>query len=160
MQGDYLKACLVPVVGPNFPGGEDEQTVGVKEYDLIVITQSCDLLNDPAHLVALCPVYPTSTYEQSNPGYAKKGRWEQVRKGREPALCWLPYPPDVSTSLQADASDPSEGLVVSFREIYSLPFAYLQKHASDLGSRWRLESPYLEHFSQRFGNYFMRVALP
>jgi hypothetical protein len=50
--------------------------------------------------------------------------------------------------------------MVDFREIYSLPFDYLVSRAAQLGPRWRLRSPYLEHFSQAFARFFMRVGLP
>ncbi len=53
-----------------------------------------------------------------------------------------------------------EAFVVDFREIYSLPLKYLTDHAANLGPRWRLQSPYLEHFSQAFARFFMRVGLP
>jgi hypothetical protein len=32
--------------------------------------------------------------------------------------------------------------------------------AAALGNRWRLQSPFLEHFSQAFARFFMRVGLP
>ena len=51
-------------------------------------------------------------------------------------------------------------LVVDFREIFSLPIDYLKDHAVRLGPRWRLKSPFLEHFSQAFARFFMRVGLP
>jgi hypothetical protein len=41
-----------------------------------------------------------------------------------------------------------------------VPYAYLTQHAESLGLRWRLESPFLEHFSQAFARFFMRVGLP
>jgi hypothetical protein len=50
--------------------------------------------------------------------------------------------------------------VVDFREIYSLPFDYLAHRAAQLGTRWRLAPPFLEHFSQSFARFFMRVGLP
>jgi hypothetical protein len=53
-----------------------------------------------------------------------------------------------------------QALVVDFREIYSLPFDYLAERTNLLGRRWRLRSPYLEHFSQAFARFFMRVGLP
>ena len=37
---------------------------------------------------------------------------------------------------------------------------YLTRHAQQLGDRWRLRSPFLEHFSQAFSRSFMRVGLP
>ncbi len=63
-------------------------------------------------------------------------------------------------SALADAGDGRNALVVDFRQIYSLPVAYLRRHAGGLGSRWRLQSPYREHFSQAFARFFMRVGLP
>ena len=41
-----------------------------------------------------------------------------------------------------------------------LPFSYLTRHAAALGNRHRLQSPFLEHFSQAFARFFMRVGLP
>jgi len=41
-QGDCLHQCMVPVFGPDFsPVGTHQ--VNVNEYDLIIVTQSCDL---------------------------------------------------------------------------------------------------------------------
>lgn len=51
-------------------------------------------------------------------------------------------------------------LVVNFREIYSLSYEYILKHSTDIDCRWRLKSPYLEHFSQAFARLFMQVGLP
>jgi hypothetical protein len=51
-------------------------------------------------------------------------------------------------------------MTIDFREIYSLPSDYLTDHAISLGTRWRLMSPFLEHFSQAFARFFMRVGLP
>jgi hypothetical protein len=149
-QGDYLPNCLVPFFEPDYGVEERVQEVAVKEYDCIVVTQSCDLENDKAPLVALCPIYPISAYEEVNPRL--KGAWERVRQGRVEGL-----------HLMASHNDPSNNqacLVADFREIYSLPIGYLKQHAQSLGKRWRLQSPYLEHFSQAFARFFMRVGLP
>jgi hypothetical protein len=45
-------------------------------------------------------------------------------------------------SALADAGDGRNAMVVDFRQIFSLPVAYLRRHAASLGSRWRLQSPY------------------
>ena len=100
----------------------------------------------------MCPISPIQTFEKRNPEFTKKGKWNDVRKGRMEGLHML-EPLGNSTSNR-------EALVVDFREIYSLPFEYLVKHATELGSRWRLKSPFLEHFSQAFARFFMRVGLP
>lgn len=151
-QGDYLPRCFVPFFAPDYGTKEGIQDVPVKEYDCIVVTQSCDLENDKASLVALCPIYPISAYEEVNPDLKQKGAWERVRQGRVEGL-----------HLLASLDDPSNNrscLVADFREIYSLPTGYLKQHAQSIGRRWRLQSPYLEHFSQAFARFFMRVGLP
>ena len=88
----------------------------------------------------------------NNPDFTKRGRWESVRKGRVEGLHLLGSPEDPQNNRLA--------LVVDFGEIYSLPVAYLANHAGQQGDRWRLQSPYLEHFSQAFARFFMRVGLP
>lgn len=151
-QGDFLPRCLVPFPNPDYGTTSETQVVGVREYDCIVLTQSCDLEQGKAPLVALCPLYPISKFEHVNPKLQKKGAWERVRKGKIEGL-----------HLVASMDDPGNNracFVADFREIYSLPIAYLQEHAENLDGRWRLQSPYLEHFSQAFARFFMRVGLP
>lgn len=148
-QGDYLLDCPVALLTPA-PNAEEE--VSVVTYDLIVMTQSCDLENAKAGFVALCPIFRLPEYEGANPRFTRKGEWENVRKGRVEGL-YLLSSPDRPESNQ-------EARVVDFREIYSLPFDFLSRHAEEQGQRWRLRSPYLEHFSQAFARFFMRVGLP
>lgn len=149
-QGDFLPECLVPEFRPGF--GAEHNTVPVRKYDLIIITQSCDLENRKVKLVACSPIYSLASFESVNPEFAKKGRWEEVRKGRLESLHML--------GATEHPDENREAFVVDFREIYSLPADYLADHADQLGSRWRLQAPYLEHFSQAFARFFMRVGLP
>jgi hypothetical protein len=152
-QGDMLPDCFVPVFRPEF--GQDlskTERVAVDEYHLIVLTQSCDLANHKARLVALSPIYPLAEFEEINPDFKTKGAWESVRLGRREGLHLLASPTNPKENRLA--------LVVDFREIYSLPFEYLSDRALQLGQRWRLKSPFLEHYSQAFARFFMRVGLP
>ncbi len=153
-QGDYIFNCPVPVFAEQFPEqkSEIEINVDIDFYDLIVVTQSCDLEQNKIRLVAMCPIYQLENYEQFNHEFAKKGRWEEVRKGRIEGLYLLSSP--------INPENNRECLVVDFREIYSLPYEFLTKHADSLETRWCLRSPYLEHFSQAFARFFMRVGLP
>ena len=151
-QGDFLPGCLVPFFKPDYGKHDKTAEVPVKEYDCIIITQSCDLDHGKAPLVALCPIYPISQYETTNPSFKEKGTWERVRTGKIEGL-----------HLVASMDDPSNNrkcFVADFREIYSLPVEYVQEHAAGLGERCRLQSPFLEHFSQAFARFFMRVGLP
>lgn len=151
-QGDLLPRCLVPIFESEFGQGEEPYEVPFGVRDSIIITQSCDLVNYRAELVALCPIFTLTKFESVSPRFQKKGEWEQVRKGRQEGLHML--------SGTNSPEENRESLVVDFRQIYSLPLKYLSKHASELGPRWRLKSPYLEHFSQAFARFFMRVGLP
>jgi hypothetical protein len=151
-QGDLLPGCLVPMPGPDsLLESRSEQGTAV-EYDLVVLTQSCDLEQGKVRLVATCPIFPIAEFEAVNPAFTSKGRWNEVLKGRVEGLHLLASPTALDDNRQA--------LVVDFREIYSLPIDYLTNHVSRLGVRWRLKSPFLEHFSQAFARFFMRVGLP
>lgn len=151
-QGDLLPKCCVPAFGEEFGSEDLEVEVAVREADLIVVTQTCDLENDKVALVALCPIHTLEVFEATNPSFKTRGRWETVRKGQQPGLHMLASPDT--------PEDNRTALVVDFGEIYSLPPSYVKKRARQLGQRWRLESPFLEHFSQAFARYFMRVGLP
>jgi len=150
-QSDYLLNCPVPAVSER-PNNTGEQSFPVEERDLIVMTQSCDLENGKAAFVALCPIYTLVEFERANASFTQKGAWENVRKGRVEGLYLLGSPREPDNN--------RDSLVVDFREIYSLPFDLLSQHAAQQGERWRLKSPYLEHFSQAFARFFMRVGLP
>jgi len=150
-QGDYLTDCAVPIfLDPTV--SSETQEIPIDVFDLIVLTQSCDLEQNKVRLVAMCPIYSIQAFEKRNPEFTKKGKWNEVRKGRMEGLHML--------GALSNPTNNREALVVDFREIYSLPFEYLIKHATGLGSRWRLKSSFLEHFSQAFARFFMRVGLP
>lgn len=151
-QGDYLPGCRAPLIPIELRSDTEAADIRFGGFDLIVVTQSCDLVNAKAGTVALCQISTIPQYELANPAFTKKGMWEEVRKGRREGLYLLASPttPEVSR----------EALVVNFRELVSLPVGYLRNHATALGERWRLQPPFLEHFSQAFARFFMRVGLP
>lgn len=151
-QGDLIPVCAVPMFRGMPTSRGDEHDVAAQEYDLIVVTQSCDLQQRKVKLVGCCPIFRIADFENENPQFARKGRWNEVLKGRIEGLHLLASPTNPANNREA--------LIVDFREIYSLPFDYLTERAIQLGRRWRLRSPYLEHFSQAFARFFMRVGLP
>ena len=151
-QGDYLPRCKVPTSLPGIDGDDEYVEVDVHEYDVIVVTQSCDLANNKVSLVAMCPVWPIVAFEEANPKFQSKRELERVRQGRVEGLYMLPSPENPDDNWSA--------LIVDFGQIYSLPIDYAQRHAVGLNERSRLLPPFLEHFSQAFARYFMRVGLP
>lgn len=152
-QGDLLPRCLVPdFVTVTEDSTNEIAEIPFKQARLIVITQSCDLENDKIDFVALCQVLSLTELGAKNPNYRKHDVWESVRKGRVEALHLLASPDHPDDNLSC--------LVVDFGHIVSLPISYLSQHAASLGDRWRLQPPFLEHFSQAFARFFMRVGLP
>ena len=146
-----MPRCLVPEFGSDV-GISGTHAIKAAEYDVILLTQSCDLEQRKVRLVACCPICTIGKFEAVSPAFTKKGRWNDVLKGRIEGLHLLASPTNPENNREA--------MVVDFREIYSLPINYLEAHVVQLGPRWRLQSPYLEHFSQAFARFFMRVGLP
>lgn len=151
-QGDYLTDCPVPIFPADYGKPGLSSTVDIRRADLIVVSQSCDLENGNVQLVALCPIFTVATLKASDPKYTTPAMLEEIRSGKRFALHMLSSPTNLA--------DNTDVRIVDFREIHSLPVDYLRRHAHNLGARWRLKSPYLEHFSQGFARFFMRVGLP
>jgi hypothetical protein len=116
------------------------------------MTQTCDLAQARTEHVALCPITALGRFQEANPKFRDKRRLEELRKGRVEGLHLLASP--------VEPEDNRQSLVVDFKRIISLPFHYVVAHSEELGERWRLDSPFLEHFSQAFARFFMRVGLP
>ncbi len=153
-QGDLLPDCLLPVfVAPTLTqSANDFQEIDVLTQRLIVVTQSCDLDNRKIRFVALCPIHTLDEYAGQRRHNQMTKNWESVRRGQVQALHMIASPeyPEINT----------QSMVVDFGHIVSLPIDYLENHAALIGNRWRLGSPFLEHYSQAFARFFMRVGLP
>lgn len=154
-QGDLLRGISIPIIKSNFPEADENGNVpfDIATTDVLVLTQSCDLVNGKSANVLVAVVHSLIEFEKTNPAYEKdKSKWGMVSKGRVEGLHLLQSPeamPDGRNYLLAD-----------FRHIVSLPYQYTSQFAETAGQRWRLTSPYLEAMSQAFGNLFMRVAIP
>ena len=157
-QGDLLPDCPVPILPKSYPVSPADakdvgsQPVEVRRGDLIVVTQTCDLANGKVKFASLCPVRPLAEYVGSDPNHWTDEACEEIRRGGRPSLHMLGSPERPGENRAA--------LLVNFRQIVSLPTDYLGRHAESLAVRHRLRSPYLEHFSQAFARFFMRVGLP
>jgi hypothetical protein len=153
-QGDLLRRILVPSVLPSFPAIDEEGRLPVEAVtaDVIIVTQSCDLENKKLPFVLVAHAFTVSEFETRNEDYKKSGKWNNVARGRVAALHLIACP--------EKNDDSANHIVVDFRQLATLPFGYVQQVAKDAGERWRLQSPYLEAFSQAFGSLFSRVALP
>jgi len=152
LQGDILRSCpvVVPTVATQFDA--EAASAEVLEYDVVILSQSCDLVQRKVDLVLVCPVWELGAMsERSHYLRSTEGR-ETLRRGNLPGYHLL------------NACD-IEGfefphLVVDFHNVYGVPFDLLVTHARDSGQRVRLLPPYREHLAQAFARFFMRVGLP
>ena len=149
-QGDLLTECPIPFYPADFGRSSFEMPFAIGR--LIVISQSCDLANRKLPQVALCPVFGIGEFAATDAKFVKSKELENLRKGRYEALHMLASP--------ESPADNGSALIVDFRQIISLPFDFIEGHAAKSGDRWRLDSPFVEHFSQGFARFFMRVGLP
>jgi hypothetical protein len=150
-QGDLLRGCPLVVSAAPFAAGAEVEAEAV-EYDVVVMTQACDLEHDKVSLVLLCPFFSLATFVGANTAFDSKKAKERIRKGHEPAYhlinrCETP-------------GHETDFLVVDFRSVYSLHVDHLKAHALRQGERLTLLPPYREHLSQAFARFMMRVGLP
>lgn len=158
-QGDIFEACPIFAVVAPFPF-ERYRTTGasapfdVLERDVIVITQSCDLVKDHPKVneVILCPIWDLDRFSEKNE-YVRhmKGR-EEIRQGKLPGFHML-------NACHLQNFERSIRLV-DFHLIFSMPLDFMRGLAQARGKRLRLLPPYREHLGQAFARYFMRVGLP
>jgi hypothetical protein len=152
-QGDVLEACPVFQPPEELAAGESLSPIfDFEDRDVIVMTQTCDLVagREKVGTVVFCPVWLLTVYTK---GYlaTPKGR-EEIRRGNVPAYHML---------AACELAGFERGVsVVDFRQLFSLPLAFVRKRAALTESRLRLLPPYREHLAQAFARYFMRVGLP
>lgn len=153
-QGDIFEDCPVFLPPEDLDVTSlDEATFEWEERDLIVMSQTCDMVKGRVKIdkVLLCAIWKRSELTEGHLS-SHKGM-EDARRGNLPAFhilaeCDLPrYQREVR--------------VVDFRRVYSLPIEFMRKRAQNNAvNRIRLLPPYREHLSQAFARFFMRVGLP
>ncbi|MHA1605382.1 MAG: hypothetical protein ACTSV0_04030 [Candidatus Freyarchaeota archaeon] len=149
MQGDFISDC--PIVVPPLEVSE-KVNFEIINYDVVVMSQSCDLVQRKIDLVLVCPVWPLGEFEKRSDFFRSKKGKEALRQGNVPGYHLLN-----KCDLKGFESD---YMVVDFRSVYSVPFDFLIKLTKTRGRRLRLLPPYREHLSQAFARFFMRVGLP
>lgn len=154
-QGDLIPDCPI-VIPPSKLKEGDEPEIEIKLIDSIVLSQSCDLVNDKIEIVLVCPFFPLKTFIENLPEdqkskKAKLKHIDSLKKGYLPGYHLLNKMSEVNIE---------DYLVVDFRNVYGIQILNLRNIAQELSLRTRLLPPYREHLSQAFARYFMRVGLP
>lgn len=151
-QGDIFLNCPVFFPKPAYNFAEYRQSSEVPFQsglaDVIILTQACDLNSNNGgspnvQNVVVAQIDPASNETQNF--------LSTVRKNQRPAYHLLNH------RLEAPEM---EFQVVDFTNLYTLPYDLLMAFRKEQGPRLRLNSPYLEFLSQRFGLFFSRIGIP
>ena len=155
-QGDILEKCNI--ILPNeehylsiIHDTETDKPMEIKEINAIVLSQSCDIVNNKIDSIIICPIWPLQKLIEVDPYYKSSKAREELRQGKSPSFHLL-------NKLRLFNSD-EDFYFVDFHNIYSLPKSFVLTLVQR-GKRFRLLPPYREHLSQSFARYFMRVGLP
>jgi hypothetical protein len=148
-QGDFVFSC--PILQPFHDIKKEIITANYSEYDVIIMSQSCDIINEKLENVLVCPFWSLSDIESENPWFRSNRNKEKLRKGNQPNYHLLS-----KCSLNNFELD---YIIVDFRDVFSVPLNYLIEYSKKQVERLRLLSPYKEHLSQAFARFFMRVGL-
>ena len=151
LQGDllYNYPILIPPLDYRKLG---KQPVDIIEYDVVVMSQSCDLIAKKIDLVLLSPFFSLAEVEERYDFLRSNSGKEDLRRGNIPGYHLLNkcYIKDFEHDF----------LIVDFRSTFSLPLDIVLDFIKEQKERKRLLTPYREHLSQAFARFFMRVGLP
>ena len=161
-QGDLIKNC--PIFIPDYPDtlieqlsktgivAIDEISGEAKSYNVVLMSQTCDLENGKLSTVIMCPYWSLEEFGNMGQDFKSPKTLEDIRRGNRPSYYML------------DAYNVEEWKlteqIVDFRTVYSVPYRFLKTFSVLQGKRLRLRSPYKEELSQAFGKFIMRVARP
>lgn len=149
-QGDFLQNMPVIIPPNNIKPGKQVEAY-VQKYDVIIMSQSCEIQNEKLDFVMLCPFWPLSEIEKENDFFKSDKGKESLRRG---------YLPGYHLLNKCDIENfKTEYLVVDFKNVYSISYTFLKEFSKNQGNRLRLLPPYREHLSQAFARFFMRVGL-
>ncbi|BCL81872.1 hypothetical protein ccbrp13_43370 [Ktedonobacteria bacterium brp13] len=158
-QGDLIENC--PVYVPEYSVNvvedpESDRTYQINAnqytYDIVVMSQSCDLGHGKIEYVVACPYWSLEELSDKYSQFRSKKEYEKIRRGDTRNLHML-------NNCILDGM--SSGIkIIDFRTTFTVPYLFLIQFAESQGKRLRLLSPYREQMSHAFGNFFSRVGLP
>lgn len=164
LQGSFVDG--LPIVQPAFLSKEDGASEGApsveafgykvrvqaKRYDVVIMSQSCDLENEKLDFVLVCPHWSFETLEQKDAYFRSSEGRTALQQGSVPAYHLLP-PCNLDTKTWGFR-------VVDFRAAQVVPYLFIRQFADEQSYRVQLNSPYREYLSQAYARFIMRVGLP
>lgn len=150
-QGDFADRCPI-VIPPDTVEAGTTVTADVETYNVVIMSQSCDLAHAKIDLVLVCPVFPLSKMRQRHNHLQSTKGLNDLTRGNLPGY-------HILNRCQTQGFE-RDHQVVDFHNVYGIHFQTLVGFVQQAGARLRLLPPYREHLSQAFARFFMRVGLP
>lgn len=155
-QGDIVLACpkiIIPTDVSSFKEIKEHAAVDVETFDVIIVSQSCDLANTKIKNVLVCPIYFLEYMKTVAPDFNNSNTLEAIRRGYAPRYHML-------GKQNCDDDKNNTIQIIDFAGVFSISHELLIKEVTPNINRIGLNSPYKEHLSQAFARYFMRIGLP
>jgi len=132
---------------------DTEQTpeVIVKDYDVVVMTQSCDIAEDKVDHIILCPHFDIEGRIDISKS-SGENTFNNIKAGRQVRYSML-------NNFNSEKFKMNYR-IVDFGLIFTASKGLVNKIVKDQNPRLRLCPPYREHLAQGFAKFFMRVGLP
>jgi len=153
LQGDLIKECPVIIPLDKIPLKENvDLPAKIEIYNVIILSQSCDLDKKKVDLVLVCPFSSLTEFGDKDAFFKDNKGKDALRRGYFPSYHLL-------NKCEIGGFE-TDFMVTDFHRIYTVPYDVLMTLVGDKAKRLRLLSPYREHLSQAFARFFMRVGLP
>jgi len=153
-QGDIILDCPI-IIPPSDTNPKNWTEVDVELFDTIILSQSCDLQHGKIKLVLVAPIFSLDNFILANSHFKDIKLQEAMRMGNLPGYHLLDMYP---FQTREDLKD--KYLVIDFKSVFSISFHFLQLFTIESNEYITLKSPYVEHLSQAYARFLMRVGLP
>lgn len=150
-QGDLVQGVRVIVPDIKILNGITKEAPA-EIYDVAILTQSCDLSNKKTPWIHVTPVTPLHVMQSQFQEFNNLNNLESIRMGYQHKYHMLA---DCDINKLANKI-----LILDFRNVFSLPYAYVMSMVQEGSERLRLRSPYKESLGQAYAKFYMRVGLP
>ena len=153
-QGDLLAQFPLLLMLPPYEPiiASDRANSRRREFDVVILSQSCDLEAGKIDNVLVCPMFLpdelSAVFQEVN---SARGR-NRIKQGSIPSMHMLP--PGDHPGFESPPP------IVNFRQVAAVPLGLILAQVRVSGPRLRLLPPYREHLAQAFARFIMRVGFP
>jgi hypothetical protein len=148
-QGDIVSNCPIGFVVGCHLDQRDAVELGCERRRALVLTQTCDLVNDKTSLVTVAVTHDARSLVER--GLLKPGDIRgAVRAGRVFGWYFLP----------ASQEHGLPETIVDFRQVFSMPRDLVSALCRNGHRCARLQVPFREHLARHFAETYARIGLP